>query len=114
MFESKCSHGCGRLGSRQHADGRMLCALCYWAEGNEENGVWGCPTCGPDTERVSLKAVPDSTPVSREVMEHMRRHDYDGQGKSEWDEVEGSMAIIAYGVVVIGLIILIVIGVHYA
>lgn len=99
----------------------MLCDMCYWAEGNEENGVWGCPTCAPDLEAVSLsgearslQAVPNPAPVSHEVMEHMRRHDYDGQGKSEWDEVEGSMAIIAYGVVVIGLIILIVIGVHYA
>lgn len=42
-----CAHGCGRETLVQHADGRMLCRVCYQHEAGMDGPVAGCPTCGP-------------------------------------------------------------------
>lgn len=44
--ESPCAHGCGRTSIVKHADGRILCRVCYQAEVGMDGPVAGCPTCG--------------------------------------------------------------------
>jgi len=54
------------------------------------------------------------TPVSEEVLDHIRRTDYDGQGKSQAQEAADSMYVVAWGMLSIGVMLLIIIGIVLA
>lgn len=53
----------------------------------------------------------DKPGLSREVLDHVRKHDYDGQGKSQAQEARDSMFIVAYAVLGAGIVLGVIVGI---
>lgn len=51
--------------------------------------------------------MPSETPPSREVLDHIREHDYDGQGKSFWKESADSTFLVGAFVMLLALFVIV-------